>query len=166
MKTTKNNPSVYVGTYEKYNNGNLFGEWVDLTDFKDKDEFIEYCKELHKDEYDPEFMFQDYEYIPEICIDESYIDEDFFDFINLDEHEQKQVLIYHEATGYDFNKCMLSYEDMSYFHSEDTEQMFFEFYPDLKKFENNPYINIDFERFTDDFTEVEIDKEIYFVDLH
>lgn len=27
-------PSVYVGTYRKYNNGSLFGEWVDLDKFK------------------------------------------------------------------------------------------------------------------------------------
>jgi antirestriction protein len=166
MKTTTNNPSVYVGTYAKYNNGNLFGKWVNLTDFKNNEEFIDYCKELHKDESEPEFMYQDFENIPENCIDESYIDEDFFEFINLDEHEQKQVLIYHEATGYDFNNCMLNYENMTYFHADDLENMFFEYYPDLKQFENNPYIDIDFNRFADDFSEVKIDGEIYYCDLH
>lgn len=55
---------VYVGTYAKYNNGSLFGKWLDLSDYSDKEEFIEACWELHKDEEDPELMFQDYENIP------------------------------------------------------------------------------------------------------
>jgi len=50
---------LYVGTYHKYNSGSIQGEWVDLDDFNNKDEFLEYCAELHKDEDDPEFMFQD-----------------------------------------------------------------------------------------------------------
>lgn len=59
--TTTNTPRVYVGTYAKYNNGSIEGEWLDLTDFKDSDEFYEKCKEIHSDENDPEFMFQDFE---------------------------------------------------------------------------------------------------------
>ena len=50
---------VYVGTYNKYNNGSLFGKWLDLSDYSDKDE------------QEPEFMFQDYENIPETLISES-----------------------------------------------------------------------------------------------
>lgn len=46
--------AIYVGTYAKYNAGSLFGKWFDLSDFADKDEFLEACKELHKDEDDPE----------------------------------------------------------------------------------------------------------------
>ena len=42
---------VYVGTYNKYNNGSLFGKWLDLSDYSDKDEFMEACRELHKDEH-------------------------------------------------------------------------------------------------------------------
>lgn len=30
---------VYVGTYARYNNGSLFGKWLDLSDYSDKDEF-------------------------------------------------------------------------------------------------------------------------------
>ena len=52
-------PKVYVGTYAKYNNGNLFGEWLELDDYSDEDEFLEACRELHSDEEDPELMFQD-----------------------------------------------------------------------------------------------------------
>ena len=42
---------VYVGTYARYNNGSLFGKWLDLSDYSDKDEFLEACRELHKDDY-------------------------------------------------------------------------------------------------------------------
>ena len=54
------NPSVYCGTYRKYNNGSLFGLWLDITKFNDYDEFIDVCRQLHADEEDPELMFQDY----------------------------------------------------------------------------------------------------------
>ncbi len=54
---------IYVGTYAKYNEGSIFGKWLDLSDYSDKDEFYETCRELHKDEEDPELMFQDWEYI-------------------------------------------------------------------------------------------------------
>ena len=37
---------VYVGTYGKYNNGSLFGAWLDLSDYADKEEFYEACREL------------------------------------------------------------------------------------------------------------------------
>ena len=44
---------VYVGTYNKYNSGSLFGKWLDLSDYSGKDEFLEACRELHEDEQDP-----------------------------------------------------------------------------------------------------------------
>jgi antirestriction protein len=53
---------LYVGTYAKYNNGSIAGKWLDLNDYADNDEFIEACCELHKDEEDPELMFQDCDY--------------------------------------------------------------------------------------------------------
>ena len=57
-------PRIYVGTYAKYNNGSLDGKWVDLMKFDTYEEFVDYCRELHKDEKDPEFMVQDYENFP------------------------------------------------------------------------------------------------------
>ena len=53
--------SIYVGTYNKYNCGSLFGKWLDLSDYSTIEEFYEEIRKLHKDEEDPEFMFQDYE---------------------------------------------------------------------------------------------------------
>lgn len=52
---------LYVGTYYKYNCGSIEGKWLDLDDYTDKEEFLTACKEVHKDEQDPEFMFQDWE---------------------------------------------------------------------------------------------------------
>ena len=75
---TLSEASVYVGTYGKYNNGSLFGAWLDLSDYADKEEFYEACRELHKDEEDAEFMFQDWENVPEGLISESWISENFF----------------------------------------------------------------------------------------
>ena len=48
--TTLSAARVYVGTYGKYNAGSLFGEWLDLSDYSDKEEFYDACRELHKDE--------------------------------------------------------------------------------------------------------------------
>lgn len=62
----RTNPALYCGTYEKYNNGSIDGKWMDLTEYSSAEEFFKACKELHKDEKDPEFMFQDYENFPEV----------------------------------------------------------------------------------------------------
>jgi antirestriction protein len=80
----KTESKIYVGTYAKYNDGNLFGKWFDLSDFSDKDEFIDACMELHSDEDDPELMFQDWENIPECYISESWIAENFWELLNSD----------------------------------------------------------------------------------
>ena len=71
-------PAVYVGTYKKYNNGSLFGEWVDLTKFATYEDFMRYFRKLHKDERDPEFMMQDFEGYPRSLYYESGMDEDTF----------------------------------------------------------------------------------------
>lgn len=68
---------VYVGTYKKYNNGSIAGKWIDLSQFKNYDDFVAECRRIHKDERDPELMIQDYESFPDglscgewICEDE------------------------------------------------------------------------------------------------
>jgi antirestriction protein len=67
--------AIYVGTYHKYNCGSIEGEWIDIQDFVDKGDFYEYIRELHSDEDDPEFMFQEWEYIPRSLISESWVHE-------------------------------------------------------------------------------------------
>lgn len=71
---------IYVGTYRKYNEGSLYGKWMKLADYADFEEFIEACKILHKDEDDPELMYQGWQYMPDALINESWLSENFFEF--------------------------------------------------------------------------------------
>ena len=57
---TLSEAKIYVGTYGTYNAGSLFGKWLDLSDYSDKDGFNEACRELYKDEEDAEYMYQDW----------------------------------------------------------------------------------------------------------
>ena len=36
-------PSIYVGTYEKYNNGSIAGKWLKLNDYEDISAFYKAC---------------------------------------------------------------------------------------------------------------------------
>lgn len=100
--------AIYVGTYAKYNAGSLFGKWFDLSDFADKDEFLEACKELHKDEDDPEFMFQDRENIPEELVCESWISDMFFELRDkvedMDTNEQEAFSAWLDYESRDLSK--------------------------------------------------------------
>ena len=82
---------VYVGTYHKYASGSIKGAWLDLDDYSDRTEFYEACKQLHADEDDPEFMFQDWESIPKGMIGESWIDEAVWEFMFMPEWKQELV---------------------------------------------------------------------------
>lgn len=86
-------PAVYVGTYRKYNEGNLDGMWVGLTNFSDYDEFVEWCQDqLHSDEQDPELMFQDYQNFPETYYGESSLDKELWDYIDkVNDYDKDQV---------------------------------------------------------------------------
>ena len=88
-----NNPAVYVGTYGKYNNGSLDGDWVDLTTFDSYDEFLEWCRDkLHKDEPDAELMFQDYENFPPKYYDEWSLDPELWDYIEVVKKYDKDMV--------------------------------------------------------------------------
>lgn len=52
---------IYVGTYAKYNNGSIAGDWFDLSDYSDAAELMAAMAECHDDEKDPEYMIQDKE---------------------------------------------------------------------------------------------------------
>lgn len=94
---TENNPRIYCGTYGKYNNGSLFGKWFDLTDYDSIEELYEAFKEYHKKEYDPEFMFQDYENIPSQLISESSLNPEIYELINY--HDIELLTDYLEHRG-------------------------------------------------------------------
>lgn len=95
--TSEERPAIYVGTYGKYNSGSIAGKWLYPDEYSDWHEFYEACKELHKNEHDPEFMFQDWEYIPSAYICESSISEKFWDeYVCLDDDERDMLKAYQD----------------------------------------------------------------------
>jgi len=96
--------NIYVGTYAKYNNGSIYGEWVDITKYNTIESFYEKCENIHKDELDPEYMFQDYEYIPKNLVSESWISKAVFQIIKLvkDKDERIAFLEYIDNKGYNY----------------------------------------------------------------
>ena len=103
---------VYVGTYKKYNEGSLFGKWLDMSDYDSYEDFIVACKELHKDEDEPELMFQDFDFDSEVrlvlkqLVSESHVDPQAWDVFELDSEEMIYVL----AT-WDYYDSSLSVEE-------------------------------------------------------
>jgi len=92
-------PRVYVGTYAKYNDGSLKGKWLNLNDYADHEEFMEACRDLHKDENDPEIMFQDYEGFPDGYYNESSVSAKLWDWLELDDEEKLVVEAYQNEVG-------------------------------------------------------------------
>ena len=140
------NPSVYVGTYRKYNNGSIFGRWIDLSDFTSLEEFYEACADLHMDEEDPEYMFQDYENIPDGLIGESWISKNYFEFQdvinNLCGVEQEAFYCWCENGNHDLStkdpSDLISSFESDYIGEYDSEEDFareyVENYHDLSEF--------------------------------
>lgn len=88
---------IYVGTYAKYNAGNLDGVWMDLEEFSSLDEFMEAARKAHDDEADPELMFQSYSDIPSSLIGESHVSSDLWEM--LDEMDYDAACAYVECFG-------------------------------------------------------------------
>ncbi|WP_286778662.1 MULTISPECIES: antirestriction protein ArdA [Sphingobacterium] len=89
---------VYVGTFHKYNNGSLYGKWLELSDYSDIEEFYDACKELHTDEADPEYMYQDYENLPDELISEYGISANIFEVLEaiegMDERHREPFFVW------------------------------------------------------------------------
>jgi antirestriction protein len=85
---------IYVSTYAKYNQGTLSGAWLDLEEFADMDDFFSACHELHNDDNDPEFMFQDWEDIPSGMITESSLNPEIFDWLQMSDSEKEVLEVY------------------------------------------------------------------------
>lgn len=108
---------IYVGTYAKYNNGSIAGAWFDLEDYSDSQEFYEAANQLHKDESDPELMFQDWECEYENLISESHIDPKVFELLELDEDDQNKVKA-RLWNGNSLDYALEHYEDTVVYHCE------------------------------------------------
>ena len=100
---------VYVGTYAKYNSGSLKGEWLDLEDYACKQDFYEACAELHSDEVDPEYMFQDHEDIPKFFIGESYLSDDIWSYMDCDMNDEVKKAYVEARDRWDEEDCRGSY---------------------------------------------------------
>ena len=83
---------VYVGTYGKYNNGNLGGGWLDLADYASYNDFLGACGKLHKNERDPEFMIQDSEGFPDGLDCLEWLSEQDFNDVKLAMKEEQEEL--------------------------------------------------------------------------
>lgn len=85
----------YVSTYKKYNKGTLKGAWMDTDDFTDAADFFEACAELHKDEDDPELMFQDCEDCPDHFYSESMSEhklQELYDYLNDYDEDDRAII--------------------------------------------------------------------------
>jgi antirestriction protein len=96
MRKDLGSPSMYVETYGKYASGSIAGAWLNLEDYADEEDFLEACAELHKDEEDPEFMFQDFSGFPRALYQESGIHKDLWAWLELDEDEKELLEVYLE----------------------------------------------------------------------
>ena len=93
----KTEPMIYVSTYSKYNSGRIgSGVWFNLESYEDKESFLVACKELHKDEADPELMFLDTVGIPGGFVSESSIEEELWDWLDFGDEEREIVGMYKE----------------------------------------------------------------------
>lgn len=82
---------VYVGTYAKYNNGNIGGAWVSLNNCDSYSDFLKKCATIHKDEKDPEFMIQDYEDMPDGLSCGEWLSEQEFNDIKAELNEENKL---------------------------------------------------------------------------
>lgn len=99
MQQSTDTIQVYVGTYAKYNNGSIQGKWLDLTDYSDKESFLEACAELHNDEVDPEFMYQDYEGFPSEFYSEADLDSGLWDWLGMSDVDRELLAAFIDCFG-------------------------------------------------------------------
>lgn len=92
-------PAIYCGTYAKYNAGSIAGRWLNLEDYSNADAFLAACLELHKDEHDPELMFQDFQNFPKAFYSESPDKERLerlYAWLELDDDDRELLTVYQE----------------------------------------------------------------------
>ncbi len=75
-------PSIYCGTYGKYNEGCLQGLWIDLSTFQYYEDLLNFCYAIHADEADPELDVQDWEAMPTGLDGDDIFSEEHFEQLN------------------------------------------------------------------------------------
>jgi len=107
--------SIDIGTYSKYSSGSIYGAWLQLSDYSNYDELLKAMKELHHDEDDPEFMFQDYEcsefFIKQKLVSECHLSADIYEIAERIDN-----------SDFDFEVVEAYADCMSYYH-KDIEQL-------------------------------------------
>jgi antirestriction protein len=98
MTTATTEARVYVGTYAKYNDGNLKGAWLVL-DGHDQETFRAACAQLHADEADPELMYQDFEGFPREFYGECSLSPQLWEWLDLSDDDRELLARYCDATG-------------------------------------------------------------------
>ena len=148
---------IYVGTYAKYNEGNIFGKWLKLSDYTDFEELENAMYELHSDEEEPEFHFQDYEcsqfFINQNLICEGYISREIYEIAEKIDDSNLDFEIIES-----FTDCFGQFTDIddlldkvseNYYGSYDSDEDFAEsFLQEIGAIPNNlpNYVYIDWER--------------------
>ena len=82
---------VYVGTYAKYNNGNINGAWISLNSCDSYEDFLKKCATIHQDEADPEYMIQDCENMPDGLDCGEWLSEKEFNDIKAEINEENKL---------------------------------------------------------------------------
>ena len=160
MTTTNilNEVKIYVGTYAKYNNGSIFGEWLNLGDCDNLEDFYNKCKAIHADEEDAEFMFQDYE-TPDIfknLISESHIAKDIFEIAEMLEGKDIDMLEAYFSLGHDMTEGNIQDAEEKFFGEFNDYEELGEEYADqtglLNEMPENLKYYFDFEKFGRDLS--------------
>lgn len=82
MTQVETTPKLYVGTYKKYNEGSLFGEWLTLTDYSDADDFFQKIYDL-MEVLEKIENYSDDEWVGlhnQYCQNENYSDDEIYSF--------------------------------------------------------------------------------------
>lgn len=153
--------NVYVGTWGKYNDGSIDGEWVDLSDFNTPEEFKEYCYgQLHADEEDAELMFQDVEgpsWVHEVINDYGMNYEFVWGWLALDEYDKHIADGYIEIygiSGFDDIDDLMSHANDAYMggYGQDFDDWLYDTYEEfnghvpVRDFMDKNYNDIDWDR--------------------
>ncbi len=158
--------NIFVSTYAKYNSGSPKGQWIYPEDYTDKEEFLAACAEVHADESDPEFMFQDWEGVPRGLITESFVSAGLWDWLDLDDHEKDVAAAYLEYVD---PRCLdEAMENLVGVgdSAQDVVEQFLEDTGSLSEIPEPLRYYFDFEKYTHDFMlgdafEVEYDGQTY-----
>jgi hypothetical protein len=158
--TTTTTAKLFLTDYASYNNGTQFefGHWVELSDFNDADEFLQYITDHFKeaDKTSPldspreEIMITDYENLPESLYSESGMNfEQVFEFLNLDDDDKIKVafILYQ---GGKLNYALEKYDNVNL--TEDTDnskyELFDMYYPEIDDLTSKCYyLTIDYDHF-------------------